>query len=71
MGSEGGEGRRDVASKKGAIFLVPGPKMRFTRAQHGGEFAAIRRASKNHDLHTKVTDHFDSCRVPFIFWSQL
>ena len=63
MGSEGGEGRRDVASKKGAIFLVPGPKMRFTRAQHGGEFAAIRRASKNHDLHTKVTAGSQENRV--------
>ena len=58
MGSEGGEGRRDVASKLGAIFLVPGPIVRFTRGQHGGRFPAIRRALKNHDLHTKVTDRF-------------
>jgi len=63
LGSDGGEGCRDVVSKRCAIYLGLGQDLRFTRLQHGGHFAAIHRASEGLGLRTKVTAGSQENRV--------
>jgi hypothetical protein len=58
LGSDGGEGRREVACKKLAIFLGSGPDLRFARFYTEARFLAIRRALEKLGLRTKVTGLF-------------